>query len=831
MILSPYVSAFNLKITTLNVRGFGSSAKRDIIFDFSRTAKSEFVCLQETLAATKESIKSLQAQWSGQSFWAPALGKQGGVAILVPENSRSEVLNWQKESTGQIISLLFKIGELRFNLINFYAPTNPSERKGFFDTLHEYFYPNAFRIIAGDFNCYESENDKFGGNFNPFVDLKEFRTTHRLFDAWRFKHRGQRQCTWFNADKSIGSRLDKFFISSELSPSIVNCEILPCFFSDHDMVHLTLKLDSVHSLGNGVWKLNQDLLKDSEFCYSVSALINSHVLYQEAFPTVHEWWDFLKSSIKTFAIEFSREKQRKLNYDKVCLVNQLIDAKHTLLNGDSSARKTIHELKTSLKAISLLQQKSNQIRSRAKWIEEGEKPSRFFLKLQQSRIQKNYVSSIFNVAGDEVTSQAEIECAHFDFYRELYSKEDVNETVQDDLISKVNTSLMDEEFISCVGPLTSNEISAALQGLSNDKTPGPDGLPLEFYAKFWSLLSPVLVDVYNFSLDQGMFTQSMQQSVTRLIHKKDDKRNLRNWRPISVLNVDYKICSKALANRLSKVFPSIVHRDQTCSVPGRTIFDNLALLRDVLDYVNITNETGILLSLDQEKAFDRLDRTFLMNTLRRFGFGPSFQRWIRALYFNASMKIIVNGFLTESIPLERGVRQGNPLSPLLYVICAEVLSSNIRSDNSIEGFLLPGSSGQCFKMRQYADDSTCFLKSLYSLDCLFILLSKYEVGTGAKLNVSKCEAMWLGAWKTCPLTPHGIQWVNKMKVLGVWFGNGTIAVTPENWLPRLSKLENNLDLWKTRSLSMTGKITVINILGASKFWFLGKVLLTPEWVV
>ena len=194
------------------------------------------------------------------------------------------------------------------------------------------------------------------------------------------------------------------------------------------------------------------------------------------------------------------------------------------------------------------------------------------------------------------------------------------------------------------------------------------------------------------------------------------------------------------------------------------------------------------------------------------------------------MRIIVNGFLTDPIPLERGVRQGDSLSPLLYILCAEVLATNIRSDPTIQGFLLPDASGRRFKISQYADNSTCFVKDPFSLNHLFILINKFEVGTGAKLNVSKSEAMWLGAWRSCSDTPFGLQWVPKLKILGVWFSNGTTCVDPENWLPRLTKLENNLNLWKTRSLSLVGKVLVINLLGASKFWYLSTILPLPVWV-
>ena len=143
--------------------------------------------MQETLAATDSSICNFTSQWSCPSYWSPALGKQGRVAVLVKENSCFKVLNWQKDSSGRIVTLLVKVkvDDAHFNLVNIYAPTNPTERKNFFVNCHEYFYPHCYQIIAGDFNCYESPNDKFGRNFTPY-DLKEFRTTHSLADASRY---------------------------------------------------------------------------------------------------------------------------------------------------------------------------------------------------------------------------------------------------------------------------------------------------------------------------------------------------------------------------------------------------------------------------------------------------------------------------------------------------------------------------------------------------------------------------------------------------------------------------------------------------------------------
>ena len=225
-------------------------------------------------------------------------------------------------------------------------------------------------------------------------------------------------------------------------------------------------------------------------------------------------------------------------------------------------------------------------------IEEGEKSSKYFF-----RIEKSLVNSIFNSHGVKVFSQPEIEQAHFDFYCSLYSKEPVNLSLQQTLLSDLDVFLS-EDTVSCEEKLSLSEINKALNGFAAGKTPGPDGLPKEFYVKFWEILGPHLLDLYNFSFELGCFSESMQSSITRLIYKKGERKSLKNWRPISLLNIDYKIASKALANRLLKVLPRIIHSNQTCSVPGHTIFDNLFLLRDTLDYTDHTNETGILVSLD-----------------------------------------------------------------------------------------------------------------------------------------------------------------------------------------------------------------------------------------
>ena len=157
-----------------------------------------------------------------------------------------------------------------------------------------------------------------------------------------------------------------------------------------------------------------------------------------------------------------------------------------------------------------------------------------------------------------------------------------------------------------------------MKGLQTGKSPGSDGLPIEFYSAFWDILCDPLLSVLNDSFRVGSLCASQREALLRLVHKRDDKRLVKNW-PISLLNSDYKLASKIITERLKRVMPSIVHSDQTC---GRSIFSNLHLIRDTLDMINKTDESGILVTLDQMKAFDRVDHEFLMRTLAKFGFAP-----------------------------------------------------------------------------------------------------------------------------------------------------------------------------------------------------------------
>ena len=215
-----------------------------------------------------------------------------------------------------------------------------------------------------------------------------------------------------------------------------------------------------------------------------------------------------------------------------------------------------------------------------------------------------------------------------------------------------------------------------------------------------------------------------------MLFKKGDRLNPANWRPITLLNVDYKIFSRAFAARLLKVIHHVVGPDKTGGVPGRFIGENVALMRDLAHYCEVTNFSAAILSLDQEKAFDRVDWSFLFKTLSKMGFGDSSIKWIRLLYTNPRCSVMVNGPISSFFSPSREVREGCPLSPLLYALSMEVLACNVRASPVIQGITLPEVSTPLPVVSLYADDVSVIVSSYRAMEQVFHRYARFEKWTG-----------------------------------------------------------------------------------------------------
>ena len=306
---------------------------------------------------------------------------------------------------------------------------------------------------------------------------------------------------------------------------------------------------------------------------------------------------------------------------------------------------------------------------------------------------------------------------------------------------------------------------------------------------------------------------------------------LANYRPISLTNVDYKILAFVLANRLQTVIKSIVNPAQVAYIKGRYIGCNIRLLEDVIDYYDNNQKGGVLMMLDFCKAFDSLEWNFLIDVLKRFNFGQSFIRWIQTLYNKPSACVKNNGYFSNNFPLHRGIRQGCPVSALLFIIATEIMAITLRQNTKIQGI---GICDQNIKILQYADDGVLLLNNEQEMCEAIATVNAFSSLSGTILNMSKCEGLWLGTFKErqegCRL--FNIKWPTApIRCLGIYIGHNKKENEILNWYEKLEQIENSISEWKKRKLTIFGKITVIKTIAIPKILFSASVLPLPDDVV
>ena len=329
----------------------------------------------------------------------------------------------------------------------------------------------------------------------------------------------------------------------------------------------------------------------------------------------------------------------------------------------------------------------------------------------------------------------------------------------------------------------------------------------------------------------GELSFSQKKGVIKLLYKKGDRNNLDNYRPISLLNYDYKICTLALTLRLQNVISKVISEDQTGYIKGRFIGQNIRLIEDVIDYYTDNDKDGAILFIDFKKAFDSLEINFLISCLQKMGFGTQFISWVTVLYKNINSCISLNGWISKSFSLGRGIRQGCPLSALLFIIAAEFLATNIRNADNINGVTFNNDRNLESKITQLADDTTVFVNDNTSVTNVINIIKEFSKPSGIDMNFEKTEGMWLG--KTIPKDINKeIKWTeNPIKCLGIYFCKNKKIAEELNWKPKIEKIDKLFNRWKARKLTYFGKVAIIKTLGISQILYNASSLCVPNYVI
>ncbi|TWW57318.1 Transposon TX1 uncharacterized 149 kDa protein ORF 2 [Takifugu flavidus] len=296
------------------------------------------------------------------------------------------------------------------------------------------------------------------------------------------------------------------------------------------------------------------------------------------------------------------------------------------------------------------------VRSLIQDLTEMDAPSSFFFGLEKKRRHNLIIDSLLSSTGQELVEPGQIRKWAVEFFSSLYESEYHRDDGLFDEFCGDLPRVSGETNSRLDRPLQLDELHTALLGMKGRKAPGVNGLTVEFFKAFWDIVAHDMLEVFNESLALGSLPLSCRRAVVTLLPKKGNLPEIKNWRPVSLLCMDYRILSKTLASRLREAMEQIIHRDQTYCVPGRFIVVNVHLIRDVLEVSRSLDVDTGLISLDQEKAFDRVEHAFLWKVMERFRFSPGFIAMIRVLYCDIASMLKFNGSLCAPFRVRRGVR-------------------------------------------------------------------------------------------------------------------------------------------------------------------------------
>jgi hypothetical protein len=651
-----------------------------------------------------------------------------------------------------------------------------------------------------------------------------------LIDVFRTVNPSAQRPTHFTARSTSWSRLDYFFTSpvlvggAAMSPSD-DVTVVP--IADHLAIRCHISFPEFARRGPGRWRLRPDVLDDKAFIRGVRALAADTLALvicgQDPCPT----WDQFKSSIRHLAKRVAKHSRSS----NAARVSRLRAALNDLLaspeesRDDAWATDTIQAY-TDLHSMLTTQAAKGTVSRTADALLNHDRSSHLLRRLRRP-LATGAVLSVFDGDG-EVFGRARLLQAHHRFYTDMYTSGEADETAADALLRDFPTQLSPTQSADLDEPFSADEVAEAIRGAPGWRAPGPDGLPGAFYKRFAPELAPLLLFVFRAAQERGVIPPSFTESITVLIYKKGDRRDLGNWRPISLLGNDAKLLTAIMTARLNVVLPSLIHPDQAGFVPGRHIHEHIFFVDAAIEACRTTSTPGILAFFDQAKAYDRVEWQWLRKVSVHLGFGQRWQALLGALYSSCSSRLLVNNFLTAPVLIRRGLRQGDPLSPALYNLTFEPLLHMLRS--SLPPVIVPRPAGGVValpSLRVYADDTAALLPDQDAL-CTFVqVYSMYSRASGAALNAAKTEYLLLGG--ADPPDLHGKVGSDSapIRYLGVLFGPSGIAAEASLARARGSVLLRIAD-WSAKVMSPRGRALALNALILSKLWYIAQVMYIPR---
>ncbi|GJT59406.1 RNA-directed DNA polymerase, eukaryota [Tanacetum coccineum] len=785
----------------------GNKAKKGWIQELNTKHRVNFVALQET-KMEKMDLFSIKALWGNLSFdyaFSPSIGYSGGILcvwdprLFVKDNSTVS-------DSFLAISGTWIPSSTKLLVISVYAPQDLTERRMLWDFIHHLIDSwDGECVLLGDFNEVRFEHERRGSLFNSHGanSFNNFITRTGLIDlpleGYSF--------TWAHKSASKMSKLDRFLISEgllALFPSI-SALCLDKHLSDHRPILLReLNVDYgptpfrfFHSWSSrkGFDKMVEDSWKNS-VCMESNSIIKLKKKLQS-----------LKSSIK----HWLAEDNQKSNEHKRNIQNRLIILDKIFDQG-SCNDDLIHERSNLLKELQDFNKSSSldmAQKAKIRWAIEGDENSKFFHGIINKKRSQLAIHGVL-ADGDWIVEPSLVKNEFLKHFATRFAAPSSSSITFD---YQFPNRLTPDQIEDLERNVSYEEIKRAVWDCGISKSPGPDGFTFEFYRKYWSLIDHDVVAAVTSFFSTGSFPPGCNSSFITLIPKSQEAKMVKDFRPISLIGSMYKIITKVLANRLSLVISELVSDVQSAFVSNRHILDGPFILNELLSWCKHKKSKALIFKIDFEKAFDSVRWDYLDVVLANFGFGLKWRSWIQGCLNSAMGSILVNGSPTSEFKFSKGLKQGDPLSPFLFILIMESLHlsfNNVVNAGLYNGIQIDESLNLSHLF--YADDVIFVGKwNSSNLSTIVNVLKWFYLASGLKINLNKSKLMGIGISHDVVASAAksiGCSILHTpFNYLGVKVGG--IMSRLSSWDDVIAKLSARLSKWKLKSLSIGGRLTLI----------------------
>jgi hypothetical protein len=698
-----------MSLISWNCRGLGNPRT---VRDLSQMVKEKmpsFLFLIETISSKKR-MESLRIKFGFQGlFVVDPVGRSGGLALFWRVAEELEIQNFSRRHINAIIRTADN--DVPWKLTGFYGHPDPSKRMESWSLLSflKNFAPIPW-LCVGDFNEITHQAEKSGACRRRESQMEGF--CNALDDCHLGDLGFTGPCfTWSN------KRHDGTYTKERLDRAVANSgwcgmyksagvEVMAARASDHHPLFVSFNTHlSRRPRGRRCFKFEANWVPDEEYGPLIQEAWEGGGNGEAAMQMVRGKLDRCKSKLQ----RWSREKFGK----NECLIKDKTKALTELQSLDgpehNEAIKTLqHEIDV------LLEYEDTRWKQRAKqsWYRDGDRNTPFFHAWASHRRRINTIKRVISGDGQEMTKVEDISEAFVAYYNNLFTTEGT--AGMEEFVAGMQAKVTTEMNAKLVCRFEECEVDRALAQMHPLKSPGPDGFSASFYQHSWSMVRKDVCNAVLQFLNNGHFDREINATNIALVPKKKNPSHLTDFRPISLCNVVYKLIAKVLANRLKKVLGEIISPNQSAFIPGRLITDNVLIAFEALHTMDsrLTGKEGYMaLKLDMSKAYDRVEWDFLELVMRRLGFDERWVCLVMTCVRTVKYSVLINGQTYGEIFPSRGLRQGDPLSPYFFIICAEGLSLALQRREQNGGFTgLPITRGGTrLNHLFFADDSLLFL--------------------------------------------------------------------------------------------------------------------------